>query len=220
MDNSIDLLWAAAVYASRVPYEMHGPRPAYVYWSYGEERYFEPAVDVDEMRRYAVVAIDNPELLAVSDYEAGRAIRESLAARLMFAKITRPLYSHEKFLETFLSMESVNPKQKIASAIKQISKYEEHQREDDFRDRIFGSEQIALAGTKIAATITVVNCFYSQKYSVYYVRAYTQDNHGVLFGYKQSLPVDSKHALTGKVKQFQDGLTRLNYVKLTETTYD
>jgi hypothetical protein len=78
------------------------------------------------------------------------------------------------------------------------------------------SDSIGQLNERIETVGEVVRCNYSAKYRTNYVTVITDSNHQVFFAYRESLALNQKITVCGRVKRHADRATQLSRVKIIE----
>lgn len=208
-----DNVWAAAAAAYRINGE-------YLKEDRSETN-TEGLVVVSKRRNFTVMKdVLREQSFTEADIERGREIRELVEQRLTFNTLTGRALSQfdQNILDATARDTFAMPRDAMTlGLIAFVPEYVARAVRRDNADSTISearSEPVGKVGERVDIQLTIVDCTFSAKYLIYFCRAVDAQNRAVRFSYKHQMSAGTDLKLRGTVTDYNEGITRLNRVKV------
>lgn len=202
-----DVVFAAACYADRIncgEYIKYSVTPG------------EDGTPQKTNRQLVDMALADQTLLTQADRDAGEQVRKfyhSLTFKIL--KGVR-LSEFDNTAMLIANKEQSDGNYDVAVAASLPSCYKRAAARDHANAKVTFAQGglIGSVGDKVATTVEVVKCVFSQQWNVFFVTGITDKDQPVFFAYKKQVNVGDTMKVVGTVKAHKDNSTQLNRVKV------
>ena len=212
---SVSDVWAAACAADRIN-EGYCKEYVYEYDEVNRQNKIVKRKNRDIMMEF----LADPTHLTVDDVERGEQCRLFLQNDLTFRTLKGKTGEFDNAVRKVLAVQdqfdSYHHKYELAIVAclpASVGRSEQRQTSDQ-RIKFSKGGYIGNVNDKVDANVEVLSAVFSKQYSIYWIRAITDQDQPVFFSSKHSYDAGTHLTIKGTVKAHRDNLTQLNRVKV------
>jgi hypothetical protein len=163
------------------------------------------------------ILTETPEEITEQDREQGRSARGRLGAA-----ISLKLLKGETLTEWHAMQARICNTETFATALDLAvlaslpKSYSKMLADDAVQDRLNQCTEQAIGSGRVQVTAEVVKSVHSQKWDCWFVWAVDNNNHAVMFSYREEIEPGTRIDIVGTVRDFSNRLSRLNRVKILQ----
>lgn len=159
-----------------------------------------------------------PDLITEQDRIEAQACRSRLGSEISLRILKGEILGEWHTMQARLcGLETFTTAYDLAVLASFPKSYIKLQEIDQIHDRLRQCQDQAVGIGRVTLDIQVLTSFHSVKHGCWFVRGIDDQNRAVSFAWRSQLQDASHVRVSGTVKQFRDGISYLNRVKLTES---
>jgi hypothetical protein len=208
VNYNADDVWGAAVAAQRI-------NGAYVKLSMISES--DPSINQQSNRQIVNSFLADPFTITDEDREEGLKVRAFFQAYTFKILQGKALSEFNNTAMLISNRDVITSDYDVAVITSLPASYERGVKQQNVDQRINFARggYISTVGNKVATTVEVLKCVYSEKWGTNFVTGINDEDQVVFFAYKNRLQVGNTVSIQGTVKSQRDpNITQLNRVKV------
>jgi hypothetical protein len=163
------------------------------------------------------IVTETPEEITDEDRKQGQSARGRLGSAISLRLLKGETLTEWHTMQARLcNLETFVTAHDLAVLASFPQSYHKMLADDSAQDRLSQCAEQAVGEGRVQLTVEVVKSVFSQKWDCWFVWAVDENNHAVMFSYREEVESGTSLDIVGTVRDFSNRLSRLNRVKVLE----